>query len=163
MQSFKQFLTEEVNSIKSLLRDWIKSGDKFPEDPDDKSSPNETAVHAMERRIQEYSTTTEYKEYKINKHDYEIQDVPLKKILRTHQSEVDSESFEYTAKQIKHAKDYKQIRRKHDILPILLGTDFSVLDGNHRIEAAKTNGLTSIPALVPVQDGNGKVLNAQQY
>lgn len=145
----------------TLLSQWIADGSKWREDPDDKTFHPESAVDAMHRRIQEYAGN--YPEYDVSGKDYELRNVNLNDIEVKHQPKVDEESAAITSQEIHGAKSHTDLHRKHDVMPILLGHDMSVLDGHHRLHAAKLNSESTIPALVPVGKGSGKVLNAEQF
>ena len=70
-----------------------------------------------------------------------------------------NESSKYTANNILNAKSIKDISREADLLPITLDEKLNIMDGNHRHAAAVLNGDEYIPALVPVGEGYGKIIN----
>ena len=148
----------EIKLIESnhskLLKQWMGSGEAFRDDPDDDEADLHSAVEAMESRI---------KEFGVDQYDYRIQDVAIKHLRHIQDAvEVQNNSLEYMAKE--HKKDYyKKLTRKHDVLPILLDPDLTILDGYHRTESSKLNDSYTVPALVPIKSGTGKVLNAEKY
>ena len=158
----------EETGIKSksgkLLQKWLMSGTKWKDDPDDKTSEPESVTKALEGRILDFSQHGDYARYKIESFNYEIRNVDLKAIKPIHQNAdaVSQESIDFTAKQIKK-NDFDTLHRKHDVLPILLGFDGSILDGYHRFNAAKTLKEKTIPALVPVRKGKGKITNIVDF
>lgn len=132
-----------------LLKQWLNTGTKHPEDPDDRQALLEDVIQACERRIKEYG----YDEF-----DYNIELVSLSKLKHIQDPKfIHDDSLKFMAKE-HHKLDYKQLHRKHDILPILLNTDFVVIDGYHRIASAELNHQNTIPALVPFRKGTGKVI-----
>lgn len=140
----------------ALLKQWIAAGTKHPEDPDDRHAELEDAIQASERRVREYAGASHYEHYELLQYDYEIRDVPIANLKRR-QSEIGQESMEEMAKQ--HLlQQYMELHRKHDVLPILLSYDGTILDGYHRIASAAHNGLSTVPALVPVRKGTGKII-----
>lgn len=74
-----------------------------------------------------------------------------------------NESSKYTASNILNAKSIKDISREADLLPITLDETLNVMDGNHRHAAAILNGDEYIPALVPVGEGYGKIINLDSF
>lgn len=57
-------------------------------------------------------------------------------------------SSENTANDINQAESYSDIPRPEDLLPIIVSTNGTILDGHHRVAAAIKNGYTTIHALV---------------
>jgi hypothetical protein len=91
--------------------------------------------------------------------DYELREVPVEGVKPTQFGEdYLNDSSRYTAKELR-TKDIYNIHRTNDALPIILDQSGAILDGNHRHAAAVLNGATTIPALVPVGKGSGKVTN----
>lgn len=148
--------TAAGGSHAALLKQWIAAGTKHPEDPDDRQAELEDAIEASERRVREYAGASHYKHYEILQYDYEIRDVPIAS-LKHRQDEFDQASMEEMAKQHLY-QQYTKLHRKHDVLPILLSTDGTILDGYHRAASAAHNKLSTVPALVPVRKGTGKVV-----
>lgn len=150
-------IEELFESHSTLLKQWIKSGSKHLEDPDDEGSPREDAIEASSRRIKEYGTYDS--SLSLLDFDYEIKDVEISKLKHIQNPEdISHESMLIMAKE--HLKDeYTKLYRKHDVLPILITSDFTIVDGYHRVASALKNGETTVPTLVPVKPGTGKIIN----
>jgi hypothetical protein len=92
--------------------------------------------------------------------DYELQEVPIDQASPTQTGEdYLNESSRYLAEKIRSAHTVEDLPRRADVLPILLDVDGFVRDGNHRHAAAMLNAAGAIPALVPVREGTGRILN----
>jgi len=144
----------------TLLREWIYK--TLQPNALRGKNANKDAINRIERRaagIDDGSPARKGNEI----YDYELRDVRLSQLIPTQFGEdALNDSSRYTADSIRSAKSIDEIRAE-DVLPILLSPDGRVLDGNHRFTAAKLNDEQTIPALVPVRKGTGKVSNIEQY
>lgn len=81
-----------------LLAEWIASGKAYKDDPENGKVAPETAEQAMGRRIKDFEGAGEYKwinDLGVSQHDYEIQNVPLSKLIVKQAAEhTDKESYE---------------------------------------------------------------------
>jgi hypothetical protein len=119
--------------------------------------------------LREYINTRDL-QYELKKYlaeegfDYELRDVPVKDIKpnQTGEDYINASSIE-TAQRIKEAKNINELPRTADIRPILLDDKMNIIDGNHRHYASILNGEKTIPSLVPVKKGSGKIINLQEY
>lgn len=158
--------TSAVPTSKSgnLLREWINQTMQ----PNALRGPN--AAADVFRLIDERAKFSNadfmdgFKQSDVGLYDFEIRDVPLSKLSLIQEGEDRlNDSSRETAQQIKKANKLDDLSRREDVLPILLDEDWTVMDGHHRYTAAELNGETTIPALVPVGEGTGKVLNIEAY
>jgi hypothetical protein len=115
------------------------------------SEQPEAAAMAINRNLMNGTKSRQF--------DYELREVPVEGVKPTQFGEdYLNDSSRYTAKELR-TKDIYNIHRTNDALPIILDQSGAILDGNHRHAAAVLNGATTIPALVPVGKGSGKVTN----
>lgn len=147
-----------------LLSQWIASGKKSDELTLDDEGNEVTVTTDASQEIEgipKKEFSGDFAKYGIGKHDYEIQDVPIDQLQTPHQEDdwVDEANVKSLADHIKSGK----MDGIGAAMPVLLGDDNSVIDGHHRLAAAKMLGEKTIPALVPVKKGTGKVLNIDAY
>jgi hypothetical protein len=144
----------------ALLREWISR--TLQPDALRGNNANMDVINRIERRAAGTDSGSPARKGD-DVYDYELRDVRVSQLMPTQFGEdALNSSSRYTAESIRSAKSIEDIRAE-DVLPILLSPDGRVLDGNHRFTAATLNEEQTIPALVPVRKGTGKVSNIEQY
>ena len=145
MENFKSYFKPDASI--ELLRKITKQN--WP----DFESFNDTSFNTPTRWMMDSLTGSN--------HNYNIVVLPVKNIKPNQFGEdYINDSSKQTAKNIK--KQNTEIRLG-DIMPVILGPNNVISDGNHRHAAAIINDQENILALVPVSSGDGQILNLREF